>query len=320
MAIQKSHRIPALNPLRFIPVNWSRGTGINTYPFDKGFAHQQIRTFHEDMRFYHQKVAGSDKISIYVDSLAGGIRFYIVDTKGVVVHTLGSPSTPFVVPTNLDPDFGLPYTTYGYSFYGTDVSLADGEYHILIEHLYGGGWGDAENKYHISERIDYCEDGHEDTMLIQYSHNFNEFDVLFRSPLVEAGCKPFFFRAEMILDKPEHGSSDTVWEDQLNIIQQEQSIPFNTYPLIVGGGGGVPVWVTDKINRILSCNEVYIDNIRMRKNTGASWSYERVKGWPLHVGSITLREIDLSRNYVDSNLAESDADRRYVSGYSDAYV
>lgn len=321
MAIQKSRRIPPLNPLRFIPVNYTPPEGINTYPFDKGFFHQQIRTFATDKRYYHQKVMGCDIIGVYVDSLAPSINISLLNNKGVEVHDFGAMTAEFVLAANLDPDFGLPYKTHTKTFKPDDISLAEGEYYVLLEHLYGGSRGHADNTYDVSECIDVADEW-EDTMLIKYSHNVSEFDVLFESSYGAATYPifPFYFRAEMLLWDPEHNSSDTAWEDQLNVIQQEQSIPFNLYDLTIGGNGGVPPWVTDKVNRILSCNKVLIDNVQFRKNSGASWKYEKAPGCAVRAATITLREVDTSHNHVVSNVPESDAERFFTETFTDFFA
>lgn len=320
MAIQKSRRIPPLNPLRFTPINYAPPAGINTYPFDKGFFNQQIRQFFQDKATYYQQVAGTDDIGIYVDSICtGGINVSLIDNNGTEVHDFGGMYPEFVVPANIDPDFGLSYTTFTKVINLEAASIPDGRYHVLLEYLYGGSIGHADNIYDVSECIDYCEDGWDDTILFEYRHSINKYDVLFENSYGES-VFPFYLRVEGVLMWPEPASHDTAFEDQGFVMRNLDSEPYNIYELIIGGNGAVPAWVIDKVNRILSCNNVKVEDMRVTKDNGANWTMVKAEGFPKMAASIKLRQYDTSRNHVHSNVAESDAERSYTESYSDSYT
>jgi hypothetical protein len=78
----------------------------------------------------------------------------------------------------------------------------------------------------------------------------------------------------------EPGSKDSFYVDQIRDVVMLDSTPFNVYKFLFGNGSGIPNWLADKLNRILSLNYVEINGRQFVKNEGAKFEPIREKGYP----------------------------------------
>lgn len=284
----KASRIPSLNPLRLIPANDSLPADFATWPFDRGFYEDQVRSW-EAKAAYQQLWNLNDPIYLYIDSLAPGIIIHLLNEDG---RELGAALdlTGFAtsIADNNAPN-GDPYYTYYTSFrladiYDLPADIDQQIFYFVIEHVYGSP-GDADSIYHVSEPQFFRRNGWKDTVLIEYSNDETDYDVYFET----LNCI-FKKRVEGCVKPVEFGAHDTAFEDQQYLNRKLQSIPSRTYELYVGGDEGIPDYELDKINRALSCDRIRIDNIRFSKANGAKWSSKAIDGYPKRGATIQLQE------------------------------
>ena len=311
--MNKSTRIPPLGALRMIKANDILPDKYNTFGFDKGFFWQKTRQFFQGDSNYVQKVSYGDDILLYIDSLAPKIDITLFDDNGNVVTVLISAMIPAIVlPGNVDSYYGDIYNTLMYNFNPETLELADGYYYIVIEELYGDT-GDTENTFVVSECLLVKNGTFKKTMLLEYSHDINNYDILFEG--ITAGYL-FNFRTEMILLPDDFASDDTGFSDMNSDLVNLNSIPYRVFKLIVGAPYGAPDWVMDKVNRILSCSYIFIDGVRYIKNNGANWNLTKNEVTNLMSGTIQLREHDNQSGWEWNNSDDMGTARIFTSPYS----
>ena len=71
------------------------------------------------------------------------------------------------------------------------------------------------------------------------------------------------------------GFEDVDFIDQEYNVTLLNSVVFRSFTLNIGNAKGVPDWVVDKVNRVLSCEIVNIDGDYYQKNDGAEWTLKR---------------------------------------------
>jgi hypothetical protein len=136
----------------------------------------------------------------------------------------------------------------------------------------------------LSEPFEVIEAGYENTesILIEYSHDGNEFDIAFY-PAGENGVRKFFqLRVEggVSSDNISMAAKDTFYVNQVHDVVMLSSKPYNVYKFTFGNGKGIPNWMADKINRILSLAYVELNGTQFLKNDGAKFEATRDKGYP----------------------------------------
>lgn len=287
-------KIPYLNPLRF-------------HRNDKEFACQMIPA-HEVATKYMQKFKGTDKLMFQVQLLKDkyvGIQYAVLDQFLNEIITY--------------PGELILLNLAGYDRWSTRetdnilTGLQEGVYFIELRITIITEGGNEQVKF-ISEPIERLadDDTADGTILLEYGHDGNEFDVVFQTGVVE---KFFRIRVEggVNSDGFQPGSKDSYYVDQIHDVVMLDSVPFNVYKFTFGSGRGIPNWMIDKINRILSLSYVEIDGRRFVKNDGAKLEAIREKGYP-HAGwmielvlaegkySITEGSVDQKGDYnIDYN-------------------
>ena len=115
----------------------------------------------------------------------------------------------------------------------------------------------------------YFEIGkHENTMLIEYSCDDNKFDCVFKTT-------DYMYRFYLRIDGGtksgdiSYNADDVFYSSADRTIYLIDSIPYTVRKYTFGDSLGLPVWLADKINRVLACDSIMIDNIVVVKNDGA---------------------------------------------------
>lgn len=129
---------------------------------------------------------------------------------------------------------------------------------------------------------------HENTFLFKYTHDENDFDVVFETGIelclrVHGGFPP---------ERIQPGSERTVFIDQPNTIRQLSGKAFYTEKLLLGDSFGLPAWMIKKINRIFDCNNVLIDGKQYVANEGAKLEANTEEEYPMAGWQIELRPAD----------------------------
>jgi hypothetical protein len=261
-------KIPYLNPLQFRP-----------YPGGK-FACDLIPSF-EQKAVYIQKFQKGDILKFQVQLLIGNwnsISYRVLDEslKEVSQFTGGL--------TGVNGDYNI------WSVRSTDniLNLPSGIYFIELNIVVIVEGANVSKRF-LTEPFEIVDELPE-SLLIEYSHDGNEFDVAF-FPTGNPEDRRFFqLRVEggITSDGFSPASKDTFYIDQVRDVVMLNSIPFNVYKFTFGPGGGIPNWMADKINRILSLAYVEINGRQYVKNEGAKFEAIREKGYPFAGWQIEL--------------------------------
>lgn len=122
------------------------------------------------------------------------------------------------------------------------------------------------------------------TLYIEYSNSERYGQVIFDAPFEPA------IRVPAILKYKTPGSNDKVYNDQDEAEFMLHSVPYRVWNFILGGIGGVPPFIIDKLSRIFGCDTLTIDGRDFTKNQGAQWEPVELEGYPMAGWSIELRE------------------------------
>lgn len=306
--MDKFERIPRVGDLRFIPANDQQPRVYNTFPFDRGLMQQQILSFQNPTE-YQQKRNDSDLITVYIDTLAENLILYVYDDSGTLLETvdyLGAFEANLA--GNTAPN-GDPYFTYRKLIKPEIITpmpagTSQRVYYYVLECVYGET---IDNRFYVSEPV-YVRQaydvvtpigmkdcgGWEDTVMIECTSNVNSEDVLFETipnTIIRQRVEGFVLPEEMILN-------DTAFIDQQYRSRTLQSVPGNTFRLTADG---IPDYMRDKLNRMLSLTSIRIDGTRYTKRDGAKWETEKVPSSMISTTSILLEEYEDGNTYAGSS-------------------
>lgn len=156
------------------------------------------------------------------------------------------------------------------SFFCWEISigffgLEEGQYFLEVSN------GDDEDL--VSNPI-YLAKKHEDTKLYIYSNSYNDFSVIFDTGIT------FTARIEGGIYNFTPKSDDEIYNDQKKNAVKLSAVPWQAFVLFVGNAGGIPDYIADKVNRIMACDTVKIDDQYYEKVDGAEWEVTRESEYP----------------------------------------
>lgn len=259
-------KISYLNPLRF-------------HRSDEKFACELIPA-HESKVGYIQKFHATDKLMFQVllfKTQWPVMGYNVLDSNGNVVLNF---------PGQVIGSYGADYDVWSTKDVDNIISsLQPGIYYIELLPTLINNVGMPHEIPFLSEPFEVVEAGHEnpESLLIEYSHDGNGFDMAFYPTGVPEVRKFFQLRVEggVSSDNVTPSSKDIFYTDQINDVVMLDSKPFTVFKFTFGNGRGIPNWMADKINRILSCAYVEIDGTQFVKKDGAKFEASREKGYPL---------------------------------------
>lgn len=254
-------KIPYLNPLQF-----------RKLPEGK-LACELIPSF-EHKAYYTQKFLSSDTLMFQVLLLKNywnSISYRILDQN---LSEVSSYTGGLIGSTDQYDIWSVRTTDNVISSLGEGIYFVELLININSE-------GSTQDLNFISEPIEVVDDL-PDSLMIEYSHDGNEFDVVFFPGGNPANRRFFQLRVEggLASEGFSPASKDTFYIDQVRDVVMLNSIPFNVYKFTFGPGGGIPNWMADKINRILSLAYVEINGRQYVKNEGAKFEAIREKQYP----------------------------------------
>jgi hypothetical protein len=187
--------------------------------------------------------------------------------------------------------------------YYNSAIFPDGTYYIKLNFRLAD---DETQDIYYSEPID-IKQTHENSVLLEYRHETNDFDMIFQKRLIdlktqiEAGeINPYDVIATVPLYQMRvkggfyakgfaPASVDEIYADITHDQTILSSVPFNTKTLTIGDNAGVPNWQIDKVNRVLSCTFLRINDEYYTKADGATleqvaYTDRNVKGaWAINL-------------------------------------
>ena len=273
-------KIPYLNPIQF-----------RQLPEGK-FACDLIPSF-EQKAYYIQKFQVGDKLRFQVQLLKNSwtsIDFQILDS----FYNLVTSYTGGLIGDNGD------YNIWSVRLTDDVLNLPDGIYFVHLRI----GTPEYEVTF-LSEPFEVVDELKE-SLLIEYSHDGNDFDMTFFPGGVQENQRFFQLRVEggIISDGFIPSSKDSFYIDQVRDVVMLSSIPYNVFRFTFGPGGGLPNWMADKINRILSLAYVEINGRQYVKNEGAKLDPIREKGYPFSGWQIDMVEVKAKNSLEEGEVIQ----------------
>jgi len=261
--------IAILSPLKFVKEDFTGPSKYNTKYYDDFLYHQTIPGFYTQ-QCYRQIWQKNDNIPLQILSNYAPHNLQLFDCNDEPVS--GASFVFNHKPSSIEATGQKAYEVLlGLNTYD------EGAYRYRIIS------GDPELDTYVSEWLDLKE-VHEDSILFEYKHNENDFDVVWETGIqmcfrVKGGFPP---------EKYKPGSNRTVFIDQPNNITQLGARSFSIWKLLLGDSFGLPQWVIERINQIFLCSEVLIDGLQFVANDGAeveatTEEYFPLAGWSLDV-------------------------------------
>ncbi|TAN17240.1 MAG: hypothetical protein EPN37_07240 [Chitinophagaceae bacterium] len=254
--------IPLLNPIRFVDI------GGPFKGFDDDWFSNRIFDFQDAVNYY-QKWQKSDTIKLQFYSNFTPVSVALLNCSGA---TLNIYQATVKSSQWLDPNFNP---------YEVNISLASlqtGLYYLLLTA------GTSTNQTQLISEPFWVDDVIDNSILFDYKNSENAQGVIF-----DTGIE-FTMRAEGIVSKLTPSFKDTIYQDQIldNVILS--SIPFRQFKLMIGGQYGVPDWLIDKVNRILSCDTWLADGKSFVKKDGTQWTETAIENYPMSGWNIDILE------------------------------
>jgi hypothetical protein len=274
--------ISHLTPVQFVQQDPPPQPWYDTKHMDNYWHAERLNKWQSVQRHYIQPWTQYDNIKIQCQSNAGIPQLRAINCNNQVMLNITMTQKQQNV---YEPDYFI--------YEGTiDCGLLDeGIYYLEIA---------VGAILLISEPID-VRDEHPGTLLIEYSHY-----KFYQNIIFETGYAPMI-RVHGLLQYKPPGSKDTLYEDQVLDIVMIQSKPFRLWDMIVGAGEPIPDWMIDKLNRVVGCSTLQIEDVLYTKNEGAKWELNDVVGYgALSTYTIELREaINADSKIFDPNVADN---------------
>lgn len=240
-------KISLLNSLK-----WVDTANINN-GFDGDFAINQILSY-QNPKCYFQKWQQSDTLrqQILSDYVPTDLLIRDFRTNKIVSTSVWQEQPTIVI--------GQTFKVYEISFL---MNFPEGKYYA--EFSYNDG---LINHPMLSEPL-HIKQTWENTLLIKYKNSVNDKDVIF-----DTGIE-FQFRVEGAVKYDAPGNSRNVYDDQDINPTLLSATPFRKFKLFIGFKYGVPFWVQDKVNIIISINQVRYNNVFYQTPADSEWEAEK---------------------------------------------
>jgi hypothetical protein len=267
-------KIPFLNPIQVLR------TTSDYFAYD-------LIPQHEKKLNYCQKFQNDDYFTFQFRAITGAGYTATATLKNIY----GNVAKTFTITTKLNQII----TNYTYfEIRSILTGIADGIYYFSLS-ITKTGLGTYE---FLSEPL-HIATIQENTILLTYSNSVNAFDVCFDGYYTRSIEFQFRIEGGFTSEGFTPASKDTVYQNQIYDNYLIDSVPFFTKKLTIGGSIGIPNWTIEKVNRILSCNIIKINNISYCKNDGAK--LEKLgadKFYPFMAWSIEM--IESKNNYENT--------------------
>lgn len=242
--------IPYINPLHFVPVNAPNPARFATKYYDDYLFEDTILGFEEKTKFFIPWHI-DDTIKLQMTSNFAPLQMQLQDTQGNIID---STNMTQVRANRYNPGFYL----YEYTFALSAAPDLGCYRYILIP---GGSVPDSFK----SEWFRLTDDP-SDTMLLTAFNSRYHADVVFETGIV------FELRVPGYIIHSAPASQDVMYKDQILNPTQLSSKAYRNAQLFAGDGGGVPMWVIDKINQFMTCDNFAADGFLWAKGDSPKWT------------------------------------------------
>ena len=283
--------IPPMNSFRFVKRDYSMPAKYHFAHFDRILYADWIRPAQRKI-YYAQKVQNIQRCVIQLHSTADDFcELSIYNCEGELLQADIVPDN-YAMPGN--EINGIAAITYQFNFSFSDYSIDEGRCYFIIN--LQSSDGESTDQW-ISEPLDVKE-SHPGTILFEYSHNRNDFDIIFGYPFYPR----FPLRVEGRYKRPTPASVDQQFRDGAYNPKILSSYPFRKWQLVIGGKYGVPEYmISDKMNNVLACRTWFLDGKLFVKEDGATWDTTETETYPLQNATISILDGDIASSYTASS-------------------
>lgn len=230
---------------------------------DQDFFYRTLK-YYEDKNGYCQPYQQSDTIRIQWLSEYSTLAQYqyarLLDQYGNVytLKTVTVVKESGTYTSEIDGVLLSSLTLYTVTIKLYDV--AEGKYFLQLDHYDG-----ITHKYVIHEPID-VKQIHENTVRIDYYNSYNDQSTIYPNLAYIPQLRVHGCFTEM-----DNQSKFSVYEDQPLDMEMVSGIAYRLYTLTLGQMAtmGIPEWYSDKLERALLCDNLYIDGIQYTRDEGA---------------------------------------------------
>lgn len=255
---------------------------LNAHLDNKAY-NQSFRPFQTPIEYYQPVQHNQNQHIYFLSSGTAVVKVYkrTSDTTLTEVSTLTDPLTlsyidSYTAENGIDYDLSV-YLRY---FNASAIDYPEGIYYIHVKITYA----DTSTEEFLSEPMS-VRAKHKNTVVIRYSHDEDDFGVLFKTLNVH-----FQIRVHSDFMTLDPVTDSVVYKDQDGNTRSLYEKPNRVWKLNIGGNKGVPEWVVDRINRAFCCGIVSVDNKRYTKNENAKIDQTILRNYPLRILSIELTE------------------------------
>lgn len=260
--------IAFLMPLKVYPVKTSPGKN-----FDDDWFYKRLKDW-QFKRDYKQKIEKTDILKVQVRSTYADPTYTLYSVQG---YPVTSPVAGTFIRNDTD---GAGIYEFNLVFLSIDPGVYSG---YFKSELSGSVFAFLTEPWHVAVT-------HPNTSVIRYKNSLNDFGVMFtgRDQDDNPYTPEFSFRGEFdVMDlQPDRDRSS--YRDQVLNQSTLYAMPFRQFKFHVGDARGVAEWVMDLLNRIICCDEWYINDLQFETPDGAKWEVNRQQGYPLIGASIDV--------------------------------
>jgi len=179
-----------------------------------------------------------------------------------------------------DEPFSFGFNPDDYRLYESVIdfdSIDEDYYYIEIE--------TSSNEKYFSDLMQVSPKW-EDTLWIEYRNSTDHDGIKFRDDDL------FGIRVEGTVREFQPSAEDNVYFDDPHNPHTLSSRPYRNFTLFVGGKNGMPDYMSDIVNRVMTTDHVYIDGDRFNKNDESEWEVQRDPEIPFQSMSMSVQSVD----------------------------
>lgn len=135
----------------------------------------------------------------------------------------------------------------------------------------------------ISEPI-YLKSYHRNVRPWKFKNSKNDFGIIFSTGIEMT----FMCESDMPANEYTFERDRNAYVDQIHNVSTLSAYPYNHAKMLIGEAPGVAPYIIDIANRVLCCDNVVFNGLRIETPEGAKWDINKVKGYPLIGGSIEV--------------------------------
>jgi len=270
-------KIPYINPIKYTEVGYDQlpeylSKHMDDYPYIDA-----IRDYEQQVPFW-QQWGNTDSIRQQLYSNIGPVTQNVIDCQGNVL--LSSNWQQKQEDAN-NPTLFL---------YESDLDLSPFTGVFFLQLDFNGLYSLISEPQIISPVLT-------DTLLVEFTNT-----RFYENMIFEDGFNPMLRIAGQLKFK-EPGSKRLVYEDDPLNAEILDAKNFRIWTLLIGGVGGLPDYLVDKVNRILGCDGLRIDGKYFTVDPGGKLDQEGLENYPMRGWKIDMREkMNRSSKYFSTDV------------------